>query len=178
MSALDESQKTETSSRAEIAERTRFRRYAPLVFWMAFIFFASSQEFSAANTSSILRPVLLWLFPRISEAKIAFIHFSIRKCAHFTEYAVLALLSARAFLGSSKQILRRRWFLAALALVAVYALSDEFHQSFVPSRTASVYDSMIDTAGGFSALVLCALWRKIKNEGETMRYESDSRVQI
>jgi VanZ family protein len=42
-------------------------------------------------------------------------------------------------------------------LVVAYALSDEFHQSFYPSRTASIYDSMIDSVGGLAALVLLTI---------------------
>ncbi len=55
-------------------------------------------------------------------------------------------------------ILQRHWFLSALLLVAVFALVDEYHQSFVPSRTASVYDSLIDTSGGLAALILMRRW--------------------
>lgn len=121
---------------------------------MGLIFSASTGEFSASNTSLIVRPLLLWLFPDISEERIALAHFLVRKAAHFTEYAVLGLLMARAFTSSSQQFLKRRWFAVSLLLIAIYALSDEFHQSFVASRTASVFDSMIDTAGGLAALVL------------------------
>jgi len=131
----------------------RFWRYGPLIVWLAFIAFASSVEFSAENTSRIIRPLLLWLFPNISEARIAFVHFLTRKTAHFTEFAVLGLLSARAFSVSSQYMLRRMWFFAGLLLVVVWALLDEFHQSFVPSRTASLYDSLIDIAGGLTALI-------------------------
>jgi len=131
----------------------RLWRYGPLIVWLAFIAFASSVEFSAENTSRIIRPLVLWLFPNISEARIAFVHFLTRKAAHFTEFAVLGLLSARAFSVSSQYMLRRMWFFAGLLLVVVWALLDEFHQSFVPSRTASLYDSMIDIAGGLTALI-------------------------
>ena len=131
----------------------RLWRYGPLIVWLAFIAFASSVEFSAENTSRIIRPLLLWLFPNISEARIAFVHFLTRKTAHFTEFAVLGLLSARAFSVSSQYMLRRMWFFAGLLLVVVWALLDEFHQSFVPSRTASLYDSLIDIAGGLTALI-------------------------
>ena len=131
----------------------RLWRYGPLIVWLAFIAFASSVEFSAENTSRIIRPLLLWLFPNISEARIAFVHFLTRKAAHFTEFAVLGLLSARAFSVSSQYMLRRMWFFAGLLLVVVWALLDEFHQSFVPSRTASLYDSLIDIAGGLTALI-------------------------
>ena len=131
----------------------RLWRYGPLILWLVFIAFASSVEFSAENTSRIIRPLLLWLFPNITEGRIAFVHFLTRKAAHFTEFAVLGFLSARAFSLSSQYMLRRMWFLAGLLLVVVWALLDEFHQSFVPSRTASFYDSLIDIAGGLTALI-------------------------
>lgn len=140
--------------------KERLWRYGPLIVWLVFIAFASSVEFSAENTSRIIRPLLLWLFPNISEARITFIHFLTRKTAHFTEFAVLGLLSARAFSVSSQYMLRRLWFFAGLLLVVVWALLDEFHQSFVPSRTASLYDSLIDIAGGLTALIGYAYMRR------------------
>src|SRR5437868_14058964 len=123
---------------------------------MIFIFFASTGAFSAANTSLIVGPILRWLFPNISEEQLAIAHFITRKAAHVTEYAILGLLAARAFI-TSKQQLSNLWFWFALALVTLYALSDEYHQSFVPSRTASVYDSLIDMAGGMPDVLLYAL---------------------
>jgi VanZ family protein len=131
----------------------RISRYLPLVLWLGFIWFASTSTFSGANTSRIIRPLVLWLFPDTSEETLAMIHFIVRKLAHFIEYAVLGLLAARAFTTSSQDIIRRRWFPMALTLVALYALFDEFHQSYVPSRGASLYDSLIDTAGGLFALL-------------------------
>jgi VanZ family protein len=140
--------------------RRRIRRYAPLVIWMVFIFFASTAEFSAGNTSRIIGPLLRWLFPNISEEQLTLAHFITRKVAHFAEYAILAWLAARAFTTSSRQALRRQWFLISLLLVIIYSLSDEYHQSFVPSRTGSIYDSLIDISGGLTALLIYALWRK------------------
>jgi VanZ family protein len=130
---------------------------------MAFIFFASTVQFSASNTSRIIRPLLLWLFPDISEERIAFVHFIVRKIAHLSEYAILGLLAARAFITSSRGALRSLWFLFSLLLVIVYALSDEYHQSFVPARTGSIYDSLIDMTGGLIGLLLVALWRKVRD---------------
>lgn len=139
--------------------RSRLRRYGPVVLWVGLIFFASTGNLSAPNTSRILRPLLLWLFPGITEATLLQAHFVVRKGAHFTEYFVLALLAARAFLSSSRSSLRRRWWLASLALVASVALLDEYHQSFVSTRTGTIYDSLIDLAGGACAVALVALWR-------------------
>jgi VanZ family protein len=127
---------------------------------MAFIFFASTGAFAGENTSRIIRPLLLWLFPEISDEKIALVHFITRKVAHFLEYALLASLAARAFSTSSRKFLQRRWFLISLLLVVFYSLSDEYHQSFVQGRGASIYDSFIDMSGGLVALILYALWQR------------------
>jgi VanZ family protein len=141
----------------------RLSRYGPLVLWATLIFVGSSNVLSATHTSVILRPVV-WLFPHASEATLAAIHFLIRKAGHLTEYAILALLAARAFRTSSRELLRARWFWVSLLFVIAYSLSDEFHQSFVPSRTASIYDSMIDTLGGLTALVFLAIRRRVNRE--------------
>lgn len=132
----------------------RVVRYGPLLAWIAFISFASTGEFSADNTSQIVRPILLWLFPNISEAALASIHFLTRKAAHFCEYAVLAFLARRAFISSSKSVIRGRWFAISLALIVLNSLLDEFHQAFVPTRTGSIYDSAIDVLGGLTVLAV------------------------
>ena len=123
-------------------------RYLPLVVWLAFISYASSDSFNASNTSRIIGPLVLWLFPNTSPETMATIHFITRKIAHFTEYAILGFLAARAFRTYD------RWFLISAVLVVVYALIDEYHQSFVPSRTASIFDSLIDMSGGLTALLI------------------------
>lgn len=133
--------------------RERLWRYVPLIIWMALISFVSTNDFSAVNTSRVVRPLLLWLFPNITEESISLTHFLVRKAAHITEYAILGWLAARAFIGSSRELLRREWFLAALVLVVLHALLDEYHQSFVPTRTGSLYDSGIDVAGGLIGLI-------------------------
>lgn len=138
-------------------------RYLPLVVWLVFISVASSDSFSANNTSRIIGPVVLWLFPNTTPETLAVVHFIVRKIAHFTEYAILAYLAARAFRTSPRPALANRWFLAAFALVIVYALLDEYHQTFVPSRTASIYDSFIDMTGGLVTLLVLRLRRRSRS---------------
>ncbi|HKG12681.1 MAG TPA: hypothetical protein VKB12_05060, partial [Pyrinomonadaceae bacterium] len=74
---------------ARVQQRTwrasRLWRYGPVLAWAAFVLFASSANFSASNTSRIIRPLLLWLFPGIAESSIQQVHFLVRKAAHFTE---------------------------------------------------------------------------------------------
>lgn len=131
-----------------------FSRYLPLIGWLAFISFASSDNFNAGNTSRIIGPLILWLFPNTGPETLAVVHWVTRKIAHFTEYAILGFLAARAFRTSPRPAISQRWFLICVTLIVVYALVDEYHQSFVPSRTASLTDSLIDMAGGLTALII------------------------
>jgi len=138
-----------------VARLPRFvTHYLPLITWLAFISFASSGSFSAGNTSRIIGPLILWLFPKTSPETLTVIHFITRKIAHFTEYAILGFLAARAFRTSPRPAIRQRWFVICVTLIVVYALMDEYHQSFVPSRTGSLVDSFIDMAGGLTAVVI------------------------
>jgi len=141
----------------------RVSRYGPLIVWATLIFIGSSDLLSASHTGAFIVRPLHWLLPNASESTLASIHFIVRKAGHFTEYAILALLAARALRTSSNQILRERWFWISLVFVIVYSLSDEFHQSFVPTRTASIYDSMIDAFGGLTMLTLLAVRQRVRS---------------
>jgi VanZ family protein len=134
--------------------RRRIGRYGPLLLWIAFIFYASSGEFSSANSSRFIRPLLLWLFPGMSEGKLAGVHFLTRKASHLTEYAILAFLARRAFVLSSREFIRRWWFALTMGLVVSCSLLDEFHQSYDPSRSGSILDCLIDTIGGLTVLLI------------------------
>ena len=112
---------------------------------MAFIFMGSTDLMSAEHTSRYLTPLLLWLKPDISLDTIAQIHFLVRKIAHLTEYAILAILLMRALCERATSL----WRGAAVVLIVavLFALADEYHQSFVASRTSSLGDAAIDSAG-------------------------------
>lgn len=164
MAARSDADDLTTTTRADDGARGadwrgRAWRYAPLVAWTCFIFYASTGAMSASNTSRVIEPLLRWLVPDISAAQLVAAHAITRKLAHFSEYALLALLAARAFAGSAKSFLSRRWFVAALALVVAVALLDEFNQSFNPARTGTIKDSLLDTVGGLTALALLTLLR-------------------
>jgi len=134
--------------------------WLPVTLWLAFIFFMSTGTFSAQNTFSILGPILNFLFPQLTPDEVAAIHGIIRKGAHVFEYFVLGLLLLRAFCTGSRGEWRWRWSALAMLGVALWALGDEFHQSFVPTRTASMADVAIDTAGGAFAQFVGAFWHR------------------
>ena len=121
---------------------------------MAIIFAGSTDLMSAEHTSRIIVPLLRWFFPTISPLALVRVEFFLRKAAHVSEYALLAVLLYRAFVHTVFQ--SRRALSAGIVLLscAAYAASDEFHQSFVPSRTASLRDVMIDVCGATFAVLL------------------------
>ena len=108
-----------------------------------------------------------WLFPHMPDAEVNHVVFLVRKCAHLSEYAVLAMLVWRA---RRRQLLiaTRTWSwrlaIEALWVAVLYAATDEFHQTFVPSREGCLRDVIIDSSGAAAALFLIWLvgrWRKL-----------------
>ena len=124
---------------------------------MALIFMASTDIGSTQHTSRIIGPILRWFKPDVSAETIKAVQTVVRKTGHLSEYAVLAL-----FVWRGRRISRGRggwaWreFWLAIGCAAAYACTDEFHQFFVSSRQASIFDVMIDTCG---ATVGMLLWR-------------------
>ncbi|MDX9992215.1 MAG: VanZ family protein [Anaerolineales bacterium] len=89
---------------------------------------------------------------------------ALKKGGHMLGYALLALSLLhwrRSLLELNPppfKILFLVWALASL-----YSLSDEFHQSFVPGRSANPFDLLIDATGAFLGLWLYSVWRRRKN---------------
>ena len=103
------------------------------------------------------RAGLHWLFPHASHHAILPDAFSIRKCAHVTEYFVFSLLVLEAIRGGRRGW-NRTWGIWAISIAAIYASTDEIHQLFVPSRGASVVDVMIDISGAALAQFFMSWW--------------------
>ena len=108
-------------------------RWGPLVAWMALMFALSSQ------------PTL----PSVPEAALDRI---LKGGAHALEYAILAVVAIRAFEGSLPSSSRQRQ-LAAGVFCVLYAVSDEWHQMYVPGRVADWADVLADLAG-----IVLGLW--------------------
>jgi VanZ family protein len=140
------------------------RRWWPTLVWAAIISIFSTGAFTSDNTGRIIIPILHWIFPHASQARLELMHHYVRKTAHFTEYFILSMLILRAIRGN-RQTTKLVWALTTIALVAGYASLDEFHQSFVPGRTAAVTDVLIDTTGGIAAQIvagLLLLWAHVR----------------
>jgi VanZ family protein len=135
--------------------KKRLIRWGFVLIWMIVIFMFSAQsgETSSGNNRFVAE---LLNFIGIDLEKIlgSLSSFIIRKAAHFVEYLVLyfAIHSALRL-----DITYKKSLITSLALVFVYACSDEFHQGFVPGRGPSFRDVLIDTGGGTLGMLLVYL---------------------
>jgi VanZ family protein len=138
---------------------------------MFLIFAGSTDLMSAEHTSRFLVPFLLWLAPHISFKTIMTIQFFVRKAGHVTEYAILATLLWR--VARHHWPLRREDFwkpaMLVLCVAMTFAVTDEFHQSFFPSRTATAHDVIIDTVGAIVGLLICRMFVRRNKTPATVR---------
>jgi VanZ family protein len=134
--------------------RSLVKYWLPVIAWMFLIFLASGDLMSAEHTSRFIGPFLLWLNPAISVETIAEFQFCVRKAAHVTEYAILALLLCRAVSRGTNLMRARSTLLGVWIACVLVAAGDEFCQSFVESRGASPWDVMIDSAGAIFGLLI------------------------
>ena len=142
--------------------------YAPLIVWIAIIFYLSSSSGSMTATSRFIRPLLEFLFPASSEEVLLTFHFYIRKLGHISVYAILGFFAVRAFLQRSKVAPVKFAFAMASIVVLAVAVADEFNQSFNTSRTSSAGDVLLDCIGGLFAIVTyLAIRRSFANSVET-----------
>lgn len=138
---------------------------APLVVWMCFIFFSSTDAGSSDHTHSLIKRLLEIISPEqarnIAPVTLDVVNIVVRKAAHVTEYAILTLLAVRAIQWGEKK-LKRSAFFGAFFLSAAYACGDELHQRFVGSRTSSPVDVAIDLVGVTLVMVGMTLFFALK----------------
>ncbi|HSH39001.1 MAG TPA: VanZ family protein [Chthoniobacterales bacterium] len=163
---------SDTTLRAvELSNVRSFLRYwLPVLAWMLLIFIASTDLMSAQHTSRFIGPFLRWISPNVSAETIAAVQFGVRKAAHVTEYAILAALVLRALHRGWDDV---RWSraLVALATAISYAAVDEYHQSFVASRTGSPADVAIDACGAAIGVSIWC-WAVSRRRGAARQHEA------
>jgi VanZ family protein len=124
--------------------------WLPVVLGIALIVLESTELFGADHTSSPLRWLYELLFGHVSNARWGIIHHLIRKSGHFLGYGFIGLAWLRAWWMT---LLRSRFlhdaFLALLG-TALLASWDEWHQGFLPNRTGSVSDVLLDCCGAIT----------------------------
>jgi VanZ family protein len=142
------------------APSRKLRAWIPTLLWLCILALFSTDTFSAEHTGSILMNVLHAVFGSRFDEQFQQIHFLVRKSAHFCSYGflgALAFFSWRATLPA-RPLWTFRWSLLALLVAVTAGALDEFHQSFVASRTSSLRDVFIDMIGAIFFQLAIAIW--------------------
>ena len=135
-----------------------------LISWMCFIFFMSHQPGNvSSNQSDLVLKIFSFIGIELNDYFGEVATFIVRKTAHFSEYFILYLLSYNVFRCYIKN---KKYSIYLILFVALYAISDEFHQSFIPGRGPAIRDVLIDTSGGAFAYITMNLFARFKSKKE------------
>lgn len=134
--------------------RVLLSAWVPAAICVVLILLSSSDSFSSDNTSSVLRPFLQSIFGQFTDTTWVKLLYDIRKTGHFLGYGFVSIVFFRAWrmtfrLSRSYSAVTASLRAAAVALLSTLVLSsfDEFHQSFLPKRTGSPFDVLLDMCG-------------------------------
>jgi VanZ family protein len=132
-----------------------------LFIWMAVIFLLSNEPSSVSSErSGDIVEVVKTLGTSLPNDALTFIT---RKLAHIIAYFILGILMffvVRAYAPNT-----RKAILVSLLFVCLYAVTDEFHQTFVPGRSGEVRDVLIDTTAGAAGVLVTSTiirWRALR----------------
>jgi VanZ family protein len=132
----------------------------PVVIGIAVIVVESTESFGSDHTSGPLRTIYEAIFGPVSAAHWEHIHHYIRKCGHFLGYGFIGLAWLRAWwftLPHSRFI--QDAFLGLLG-TAMVASCDEWHQTFLPNRTGSPWDVLLDCTGAIVLQLIVYLFMR------------------
>jgi VanZ family protein len=129
--------------------------WLPPAIWLAVIVTESTNLGSSDHTSRILYPIFRFLFG-MDPARFAVWHVLVRKTGHFVGYFTLSVLLFRSWRASFPRLSTRwclQWATLAFLCTSLVATFDEWHQTFLPSRTGAVRDVILDSSAAFVAQI-------------------------
>jgi len=127
--------------------------WLPSVIWLAVIATESTNLGSSDHTGRILYPIFHFLFD-MGPLQFAVWQVLLRKTGHFVGYFTLSVLLFRSWRATFPRLSTRwcsQWATVAFLCTALVAILDEWHQSFLPSRTGVFNDVILDSSAGFVA---------------------------
>lgn len=141
-------------------KRSMGLRFIPLLIMSILIVYLSSQTGNESGKLSFGFLKMIGFSPEL----IKHIHFFGRKMAHVTEYFLLTAFTARFI----KATALRNKILLTFIYPFLFAMSDEYHQTFVPGRAGQFKDILVDSIGIISALSLIVLFNYFKRRDNTL----------
>lgn len=165
--------------KADIFQPWHLLLFLPMIMMMICIFYFSSKPAAiSTEESGQVVDIFIKLAERLKglpftakdyETIAELIHTPIRKAAHMTEYAVLGatVLVPLLIIYNRKQSI----FWCSILICFLYAVSDEFHQTFIPGRSGEVKDVLIDTIGAVIGCFLCMFLSKRREKRKKQKRE-------
>jgi VanZ family protein len=162
--------KPPTTGSIEVRERQRPAYLQPRVIitwaitlaWAGNITFLSTGSFGGSVTGWLLQNLLSSLHIHLAQPTFEIVHILIRKLAHLTEYGMFGLFLFHSFNFRQLERWNVRSAAGAVIVAGLFSLTDEYHQSFVPGRTASLKDCGIDTLGALAAMLPLYAGRRLQ----------------
>jgi VanZ family protein len=146
--------------------------WLPSVIWLAIIMAESTNLGSSEHTGQILYPIFHYLFG-VSPQRFEVLHVILRKTGHFVGYATLSVLLFRSWRGTFPRLSTRwcrQWAMLAFVCTALVASLDEFHQTFLPSRTGMFRDVVLDSSAAlFAQILLFVILQRRNAKAEEVR---------
>ena len=118
-----------------------FKKWILVIIWMGLIFLLSHQ-------------------PNLKSGLVSWLDLILRKIAHVVEYGVLTWLLIRALSSAKEKKISKKTLIIAGVIAILYAISDEYHQTFILGREGAIRDVMVDGVGILGMAVSIFRWRK------------------
>jgi VanZ family protein len=135
------------------------KKWIAAILWIGVICIESTDLMSSKNTGSFIYSLLAPFWPTIDPIKFGEFHAVLRKVGHFVGYGILSFLLFRAWRATIKRGVQWTilWSAVSFSMTAVVASLDEWHQTFLPSRTGTYKDVLLDSAAALCVQVLLFL---------------------
>lgn len=160
---------TELTTDLTLSRPNLLRAWWPAAVWIGLITFESTDFFSSEHTGSVLYKLLTSLFGHIDLHTFLVFHHYLRKTGHIVGYGILGLLLLRGWRATFGQAQALLWRTAVLSWLgtAFVASMDEWHQSYIPSRTGTWRDAALDSVAAMVFLLFAYIWLRRSAEARS-----------
>lgn len=135
-----------------------------VLIWMGIIFYFSSQVSGSSDhlSQGVVKRIYQFVYKgsrTLSKTELDAYNHMLRKIAHFTFYMIMGVFASNAMYHL--RVKKRYWILVSMLICVLFAMSDEFHQVFVPGRVPLITDVLIDSCGALLGTTLYSMIRKV-----------------
>jgi VanZ family protein len=155
---------------SESRQAVMLKAWLPVLLFSSIFAFESTAAMGADHTSAPLHSLFASILGSVADQNWSMMHHFIRKLGHFSAYGMLSMICFRGFWITFRRsaigirsVSKMQWASHGFAVAATFlvASADEIHQTFLPNRTGTFADVLLDTSGAvtmqLALLVVLAL---------------------